>query len=90
MKKMLNNKKGQLSDAMVWIIATVIVVVILFVFVYASNILGKANSIKKDSKELLVENSPEENINLFEEKTLLAYKINSANKNKIQEWINGS
>jgi hypothetical protein len=80
------NKKGQLSDAMTWVVATMIIVVLLAVFIYASDVLGEANKIEKGVKTLL-KGDLEEGIDYFYEKSKFAYKINSDNKNEIDEWI---
>lgn len=80
------NRRGQLSDAMTWVVATVIILVLLVVFVYASNILGKVNKIETGVKSL-AKGEVEENIDFFYEKTKIAYKINDENKNQIDSWI---
>lgn len=85
---MFNNRRGQLSDAMVWLVATIIIVVLLVGFIYAADLMGKANAVRRTSKEILLNDESEENINLLEEKTKIAYGLNSGNKNKIEEWIN--
>lgn len=39
------NRKAQVSDAVMWTAATLIIIVILIIFIYASAILGKARSV---------------------------------------------
>ncbi|MBT4258007.1 hypothetical protein HOD88_02400 [archaeon] len=80
------NKKGQLSDAMTWVVATVIIVILLVVFVYASGVLGKANKIETGAKSLLIDDV-DENVNYFYEKTKIAYLVNDENKNEIDSWV---
>ena len=83
---MLNNRRGILSDAMTWIVATIVIVILLIIFIYSANILGKANALRQNAKEILINDNSEGNIDLFEEKTLMGYKINLENKEKIDLW----
>lgn len=73
------NKKGQISDTMNWIIATIIIVVVLMLFVYASSVLSKTKVVSYKG--------PETKVDLLETKTSLAFLINDDNKNKIEQWI---
>ncbi len=86
MRRILN-KKAQLSDAMVWLLATIAIVVLLVFFVYASDILGKVNSVKVHTKRILWKDISRDKYDFFYEKTLFAYKLNSNNKKKIEVWI---
>lgn len=38
---MLNNQRGQTSEAMTWIVATLIIIVLLGISIYASSLLSK-------------------------------------------------
>ena len=76
---MLNKKNAQISDTMTWIVATIIIVVILMIFIYASSILAKTKVVSYKG--------PEKEVDLLETKTSLAFSINDNNKNKIEEWI---
>jgi hypothetical protein len=80
-KERMINKKGQVGESITWVVATIILIVVLIVFIYASIALAKAKSltpIKSDS---------EESADWVNSKTQIAYSINSNNKNKIGEWI---
>ena len=46
MKRMLNNKKAGIGEAITWVVATIIVLVVLLIFMYAANIMGKLREIK--------------------------------------------
>ncbi len=81
------DKKAQASEGIVWIIATIVIIVTLFLFIYASSLLGKLKDVGvslktfgEDSQDI-----PESSINL---KTLLAFELNDKNKDKIKEWVN--
>lgn len=80
---MLNSKKAQVGESVTWIIATLIIVMILLIFIYASVILGKTKNIKRDIKI----DSGNLSLDWIKIKTEIAYKFNSQNKNKISSWI---
>lgn len=75
------NKRGQVSETLTWIIATIIIIVVLLVFIYASIALGKTKGI--DTKVDLKESS----VDWINVKTNLAYSLNNANREKINGWI---
>ena len=80
---MLNSKKAQVGESVTWIIATLIIVMILLIFIYASVILGKTKTIKRDIKI----DSGNLSLDWIKIKTEIAYKFNIQNKNKISSWI---
>ena len=79
---MLNCKRGEIGETMTWVVATVIIVVLLIIFVYASNALGFFQIYKVSSGERTLDSEK-----YLEIKTGLALKENSSNENKINEWI---
>lgn len=79
---MLNNKKAEIGETITWLVATVIIIVVLIIFVYASNVLGTFQTITVSSGEVSVTY----NSNL-QTKTNLAFDKNPANKEKINNWI---
>jgi predicted PurR-regulated permease PerM len=80
---MLNkDKKGQVGETITWVIATIILIVILLVFIFASIALSKLKSLNMTLKD-----SSENSVDWINSKTQMAYSINSNNKNKIQGWI---
>lgn len=94
LKKMLNNnllknKRAQVGETLTWIVATIIIIFILLIFIYASVALGKAKAInpKKVKFKDLGEDGKKE-ITWIEAKTILAKQINSQNENSIDNWIN--
>lgn len=85
---MLNNKRGQLSDAMTWIVATLIIIIILLVFIYASSVLAEFKEVDVGVKSIVVGENVDGVSDWFNVKTNLAYEINNNNKLKIEGQIN--
>ena len=80
------NKKAQVSDALTWVVATLVIVFLIVSSIYISSLMGKSKSVEKQKISI-----PEENpINWISEKTEFAYGINENNKNKIEVWISES
>jgi len=79
---MLNNKKAQIGESITWTAATLILIAILLIFIYASIILSGTKSFESP-KEI----SSGDSVNWIEAKTILAYTLNDKNKMQIQEWI---
>ena len=64
---MLNNKnKGQIGETMTWVVATIIIVVILIISVYAASLLANTRKTLSFQKE-------EVKSDLLMEKSLFAY-----------------
>lgn len=86
---MLNykKKKGQVSDTMTWIIATLIIVVILLVFIWASSIISEARNVERFAKSRSLDEDSGEKIDWIGIKTSFAYEINNQNKVSIDKWI---
>lgn len=82
-----SNKFGQLSDAMTWIVATIIVIIVLIAFVFVSSSLGGAKEISLKGQSFF-EGDEGQETNWLEVKTSLAYNRNSQNKENIERWIN--
>lgn len=81
------NKKAQLSDVMTWIIATIAIIAILIIFVYASTILAQKTKVIK-IKSLTLDLDKE--VDLLETKTSLAYlSASSEQKNIIDNYLEG-
>lgn len=85
---MIINKKSQVADTMTWIIATIIVVVILFIFILISSLLAKTKSIESFTKKLFSSDGSEEGVDWIGNKTSFAYGIDPSNKVYINKWIN--
>ena len=83
---MLNkNNRGQLSDTMTWVVATLIIVVVLAVFIYASLLLAEAYKVIS-----LVDvdlSGSEEKVDFVGEKNSLAFEKNNTNEIKIKRWL---
>jgi hypothetical protein len=85
-KKILDNKRAQVGETLTWIIASIIILVVLVVFIYASVGLAKTKNITTrdiGSDELGAGNGDWINM-----KTSLAFSLNNKNKNIIERWIN--
>ena len=66
---------------MTWIIATILIIVTLMIFIYASAFLAEIKIVDyKDS---------EKEVDWLEIKTSFAYSIKDDNKKIIDEWIEG-
>ena len=74
------NKKAQISETMVWIVATLIIIVILIVFIFISSSFAKVKNLTIKDLKL---SSEGEDVNLFETKTEIAYGLASENDKKI-------
>lgn len=79
---MLNNRRAQVGESVTWVVATIILIIMLIVFIYASILLSKIKYLKFDIKT-----SSQSSVDWINSKTQIAYSINSNNKNKIEEWI---
>jgi len=74
------NKKAQISETMVWIVATLIIIVILIVFIFISSSFAKVKNLTIKDLKL---SSEGEDIDLFETKTKIVYDLVSAEDKKI-------
>ena len=81
------NKKAQAGESLTWIIATLVIIAVLLAFIYISIGLGKSKAINPGRLSIKTESSVK-NTDWSGIKTLLAYTINSQNKNKIDAWVN--
>ncbi len=83
----MRNKSGQLSDTITWIVATIIIVVILLIFIYASSLIAGVKEIERGSKVLIFGEGDKGDINWIDMKTSFAYAIDSQSKSDIDKWI---
>ena len=78
------NKKAQVSEIMTWIVATIIILSILLLFVYASSLLAQKTKIIK-TQDLKIDFGKK--VDLLEAKNLIAYNSASeAGKEIIRAW----
>lgn len=77
---MLRCKKAAIGETMTWIVATLIILFVLTIFIYASGAMGMIKSVSSGEVEV-------EGMDLLETKTSIALSINSTNENKITTWI---
>jgi hypothetical protein len=81
-----SNKKAQVGETLTWAIATIIILVVLILFIYASIGLAKTKKIGSESIIFGESGSSEEN-NWIILKNSLAFSLNDKNKEIIEEWI---
>lgn len=78
------NKKAQISEIMTWVIATIVILVILIVFIYASSLLAQKTK-TVEAKDLKIDF--EKSVDLLETKTSIAYSFASElERNIIVKW----
>jgi hypothetical protein len=83
------NKKAQVGETMTWIVATLVIVGVLLVFVYASIALAKAKSVKPSKINSLVSSQIDKvNMTWVEAKNEMAFTRENSNRGKIEGWIN--
>jgi len=75
-----NNKKAQVGETLTWIIATLIIIITLIIFIYASSVLPKEHISPKVNVE--------DEVDGIEMKISFAHFL-AQNKNKelIDDWI---
>lgn len=49
---MLNNKRGQVAETMTWVVATLIIIVLLSISIYATTILANAKSVSSKTESV--------------------------------------
>lgn len=85
-EKVLSNRRGQIGETLTWVVATLIIIFVLIIFIYASVALGKAKSVNP-KKLQIKEGDSVEDISWIEVKTLIAKTLNIENENEIDVWI---
>jgi len=76
------NKKAQVGETMTWIVATIIIIVILILTIYASSVLSKLKEVKYDDESA-------KKIDRLEQKITFAYNVDTSNAKFIEDWIKG-
>ncbi len=64
------NKKAQISEVMTWVVATLVILSILIIFIYASSLLAQKTKVLK-AKDLKIDFGKE--VDLLETKNTIAY-----------------
>ncbi len=78
------NKRAQISEIMTWIVATLIIISILIIFLYASTILAQKTKIVQ-IKNLKLDSG--KGTDLLEIKNLIAYEsASNEDKQIIENW----
>ncbi len=80
------NKKAQIAETLTWTVATIIIVVVLTLFFFASNILGGMKEVKQKLSEIQgdIEGS---SFNYIDVQTKMALEKNDLDRKKILNWI---
>ena len=78
-----NDKKAQVGGTITWFVATIIIILILLIAVYAAGILGKSKHFSFDSDEIGNIDS-----GWVDVKNDVAFEKDSSNKEKIEKWLN--
>jgi len=74
---MLNNKnKGQVGETMTWVVATIIIIAILIISIYAASILA-------NTKKTLLYQKEKTESDLLMEKSLFAYFLSDGEKKNL-------
>ena len=71
-KNLLNQKKGQIGETMTWVVATLIIVVVLFISIYTSSLISKTKIL--NSADFDPENLKQ---NLLAKKSMMAFILKS-------------
>jgi hypothetical protein len=77
------NKKAQIGHTLTWVLATIIIIFVLLIFIFASAGLSKIKFIGVGE----LKSGLNEESSILEEKTNIAYELNNANKEIIKEAI---
>lgn len=81
------NRKAQVSETIVWIVATLIIIVVLIGAIFISSVLGKTKGVHFDNSKI----SLDSNANVLNTKTNFAYSLASEkNKKIIDDWRNNN
>lgn len=80
-QSIMKRKKAQVGGTLTWFVATIIIIFILLIAVYAASILGKTKSLGEKITR-------EEEKDWEDVKNDIAFEKNSTNKDKIQKWLN--
>lgn len=77
------NKKGQVSDAVTWIVATVAIVVIMMFFIFAASLFSETKVVDK-YKSSLFSSGEDLGEDIFLEKSLYTFVLTKAESKKSQ------
>jgi hypothetical protein len=83
------HNKGQVSEAVTWVVATIIIIVTLIVFIFISTKIDKVVSPSKIVSKVgnFFVSSDAGEISRLKTKTIFALSINSNSEEKITGWI---
>ena len=83
---MFDNKKAQIGETLTWVVATLIIIFVLIIFIYASVLMSKVKAINPNKLSIKFSET-ESKIGWVEVKTIFAYSLNDEDKKKIDLWI---
>lgn len=82
-----SNKKADVGKTLTWLIATIIIVIVLILFIYASSFLGSLNSLKVSVKKLGISDEPLRTNLSINTKTAMAYVQTTSDKALVDAWL---
>jgi len=88
MKKILEDRRGQVGETMTWVVATIIIVVSLIAFIWITYAFLKAKSAVSFSKGVSF-GGKVVFIDCIHDKTNFAFELNGNGKSAIEDWIDG-
>ena len=80
------SKKAQAGEAVTWIVATIVIIGILLIFTFISSVFAQENGMVVSFSRVF-SNDELTNVDWVQTKTNLAFGLNSANKDFIENWI---
>lgn len=81
-RKIKKDKKAQIGGTLSWFVATLIIIFILLIGIYAASILGKTKFMEFDEK------TEESSDSWLKIKNSFAFEKDSSNKETIDNWLN--
>ncbi|MBI2044960.1 hypothetical protein HYT23_02795 [Candidatus Pacearchaeota archaeon] len=82
----MENNKAQVADALTWVVATLIIVIILIVFITITNILVKTKNIERFVIGIF-SGDGDGGIEKVDIKTAMALEKNGQNRENIENWV---
>ena len=82
------NKKAQISEVITWVVATLVIIITMLAFIYASSLFAQKTKILKVNK---LNTALGKNINWIGDKTSLVYSQSSPQQKAIiNKWEKGA
>jgi len=82
------NKKGQVGETLTWIVATLIIISVLFIFIYASIAMAKVKSVGSGEIKSKAQETIGKEVDWIETKNEMAFARDSSDRVRIERWLN--